>query len=122
MALPTDTIIGTSATVIGSPILIERQEPVAIVIENTGSVAFNSFIAQIQITPNGPMQNWLGGSDFNAAIPGQMSWVGATPVTLAANSYTRFTLIPGPCYAIQFLATVASGSTTANQAYNTESD
>ena len=107
-----DTTVGTSLTAIGNSIPVSLPR-IALLINNTGSSAFSGFVIQRMIA--GTWFNWLGGSDFASAIPGTMPSVGSTsPASLAGGSSTFVELFPGACSAIQVLAQVTSGSTTAN--------
>lgn len=114
-----DTTIGTSATQIGSDVsIIGSSTRVGVVVSNTGATAFNSFKVQWQKTSGGAFRDWIGGSDFAAAAAGITPWISGTPVTLAGGAAVDFDLLPGAAIALRFIATVASGSTTANIAVN----
>jgi hypothetical protein len=87
----------------------------AIEIQNTGANALTGFAIRRQIVPGGDWLPYLGGSDFNAAIPGAIIAVGTTnaPQSLGAGLSAWMDIDPGACESIQLQAQCGS-STTIN--------
>lgn len=112
----TATTVNSSATTLGTlQINGEAASPISISIENTGGTAFNAFTITRQFRDGGPFVPWISNTDFNTATftynaSGGLD--GSVPQSLPAGSVAWVDCNTGGVAAMQFVASVAAGSTT----------
>ena len=125
----TGNVTGTALSVVGNSIYLNGQaDLVSIGITNTGAAALSGFAIARQYVDGGPFFYHVGGTDFSTPVSGGPGVLGASisnssvspplspPQSLpAGNATTQGAWIdynPGPATAIQFMASVMSGTAT----------
>ena len=109
--------INTNLTVIGEWVI--QFNGLAVEVVNKGAVAFNAFEIRLKATETSTFRPaYNQATDWTNPAKGSLITIGNTtsPTTLAAGegiNFTLFRLLDYKFYSIQFLASVASGSTVA---------
>ena len=109
--------IDTNLTVIGEWVI--QSNGLAVEVVNKGAVAFNAFEIRLKATEASTFRlAYNQATDWTNPATGSLISIGNTtsPTTLAAGegiNFALFRLLDYKFYAIQFLASVASGSTVA---------